>query len=191
MSIIMAAGNKSGIIIIADSRCVWSNDNGKQIIQEDYEKIIKASDGTCIAFAGSVMHCIPVVNELCDMIQQHKIRGVETYTEFCAMTASNMMELDPSTNIQMIIAGRTCNDELAYGALTYYSNVQETTITKCTNDDLYYTVRSCLDPKDDFIGPIMQQTQYSVISRMRLCVQVASMKSDYINNRIREEFIRN
>lgn len=190
MSIIIAAGNKDCIYMATDSRCVWRHVNGDTIIQEDYQKLKQISQDSYIAFAGSVQHCKPIVDYLIQYAQQKQLVGVENYTDFCATAARNMMKIDPQTNVQMIIAGTKQDGTLCIGELTYFEEHGELRLTDCIDDSTYYTVRSCLDPKETFINDIMNASALPIERRLQMCVESAALKSEQINAVVQSIVIR-
>jgi len=62
MSIIIAAGNCSKVIIMSDGRWSDVSPTGERvIIDEDFKKITKLNDKLYIAFAGNLEDCLSVI----------------------------------------------------------------------------------------------------------------------------------
>lgn len=190
MSIIVAIGNRNIIYVATDGRCVWTNQYGNTRIQEDYRKFVVCSDGTCIAFAGQTRHCVPIVTKLKELIDSNQKRGIEDYVEFCATASSNMMKVDSETNAQILIAGKKKNGELGIGTSTYHDDIQEHGIVDFSDGLIHYEVRSCLDPTETFIGHTLQCAEGSLEDRVRKCIEIAATKSDLINAKVFDCYVR-
>lgn len=190
MSIIIAIGNKDIIYVATDGRCIWTDQRGNTMVQEDYRKFVVCNDGTCIAFAGQTQHCLPIVNKLKDLINNKQKHGLEDYVAFCATASANMMKIDPKTNAQILIAGKKKNGELGIGTSTYHDGSGKSSVVDFSDGQIHYEVRSCLDPTETFIGHTLQFTAGPIEDRVQKCIEIAATKSDQINNKIFDHYVR-
>ena len=154
MSIIMAVGNRHGLILASDGRVSDIDDNGKHIVlDEKFKKIFRLSSSVCVLIAGNRNQCMQIVR----MLQSNVV--FSTMPHQCAEAIANFVQnhmavTNKELNVRMIIAGiNFIKERELYLFSADKANVEIE--KRPLNDDVIYVAKGDIEEDEtDYFYPI-------------------------------------